>query len=313
MPVPDYESLMLPLLQLCADGKPHSIADACAHYCGPFQVEQSDPNLHGRFGTAKNYLSQALLLAEPAKRTFQITPRGQTLLKTSPLKITRVVLQQYPEFAKARAAKPPAAPVKPATPPKPTAAPAKSAILFVPSAPTKQTSTSNDELAKAYKKHQSLLAEELAAQIKQVSPRFFEKLVVDLLLAMGYGCRAENAAQVVGQCGDGGIDGILHEDPLGLSVVYVQAKKRGGPACIGEVEVRNFVGALQRYQPCKGVFVTTGQFTDGAKAYVKTLSCKIALIDGEQLIKYMLEYGVGVSVRKTYQVKKMDTDYFTEE
>ena len=293
MPIPDYESLMLPLLLLCGDGKAYKISDACLHYHAHYETTTNDLVLAGRFGTAKNCLVEANLLEAAPAKSFQITPHGKKLLKKPPQKLTRLFLRQTTEVVPAT---PPS--VKPAASTLPVSTPPKSA----------------DDLMKcAHKQNQTVLLQAMRDALKQTSPHFFEKLLVDLLVSMGYGSGFKNAAQAVGRSGDGGIDGVIKEDPLGLSTIYIQAKKRDGAGCVGENDLQKFVGALNAHQPCKGVFITTGQFSIGAKEYVKNLSSKMVLIDGEQLAKYMIDFNVGVSVRETYQIKKIDLGYFAEE
>lgn len=326
MPVPDYESLMLPLLQLSVDGQTGTISAACTNLCRQYGTAENDPVLVGRLGTAKLYLTQAKLLEVPTKATFQITKRGKDLLKSPPVKITRVFLQRYPEFSavqkmaakKTTTASPAVAAVVPAPPakvvapvlakptPLPAAPPVTPTAIPIMEVPEKM-------LEQAWQQLRKSLADNLLNQIMQSSPTFFEKLVVDLLVAMGYGGGFKNAARVVGGSGDGGIDGIIKEDPLGLNSIYIQAKKRDGAAFIGESDIQKFVGALEKFQPCKGVFLTTGKFTEEAKEYVKGLGGKVVLIDGELLAKYMIDFNVGVSVRQAYEVKKIDTDYFAED
>jgi restriction system protein len=173
--------------------------------------------------------------------------------------------------------------------------------------------TPDEVLEYAYLELQKTLAQELLFQIKQCTSRFFERLVVDLLVAMGYGGTIKDAAQVVGGSRDGGIDGIIKEDRLGLDTIYIQAKRWNEKSTIARPEIQKFVGALQGRHASKGVFITTGKFSESAKDYVKSLPCKVVLIDGEQLAKYMIDFNVGVALRETYQVKRLDTDYFIEE
>ena len=278
MPIPDYESLMLPLLLPCGDGKAYKISDVCLHYHAHYETTVSDSVLAGRFGTAKNCLVEANLLEAAPAKSFQITSHGKKLLKKPPQKLTRLFLRQT--------------------------------TGVVPATPLK----SADDLMKcAHKQNQTVLLQAMRDALKQTSPHFFEKLVVDLLVSVGYGSGFKEAAQAVGRSGDGGIDGVIKEDPLGLGTIYIQAKKRDGTTFVGENDLQKFVGALNAHQPCKGVFITTGQFSIGAKEYVKNLSSKMVLIDGEQLAKYMIDFNVGVSVRETYQIKKIDLGYFAEE
>ena len=161
-----------------------------------------------------------------------------------------------------------------------------------------------------YQQIRTELAADLLEKIKSNSPGFFEKLVVDLLVKMGYGGSREDAGRAVGGSGDGGIDGIINEDRLGLDVVYIQAKRWEGS--VSRPEIQRFAGALQGQRARKGVFITTSNFTRDAKEYVDTIDSKIVLIDGQQLAEYMIDHDIGVSTTKTYEIKRVDSDYFAE-
>ena len=171
--------------------------------------------------------------------------------------------------------------------------------------------TAEESIEANYQQIQGELAADLLQQIKDNSPAFFEKLVIDLLVAMGYGGSREEAGRAVGGSGDGGIDGVINEDILGLDVIYVQAKRWQGN--VGEPPVRDFVWALQGRRARKGIFITTSDFTREARDYVTTIETKIVLIDGRQLAQFMIDHNVGVSVVKSYEIKRVDSDYFAEE
>lgn len=170
--------------------------------------------------------------------------------------------------------------------------------------------TPEKSIEENYHKIREGLAAELLQQIKSNTPTFFEELVIDLLVAMGYGGSREDAGKAVGRGGDGGIDGIINEDRLGLDVVYVQAKRWEGN--VSRPEIQKFAGALQGQRARKGIFITTSDFTRDAEGYVKTIDSKIILINGKQLAEYMIEHNVGVSTTKTYEIKRVDSDYFAE-
>lgn len=161
-----------------------------------------------------------------------------------------------------------------------------------------------------YQRIQEELAAELLRKIQDNTPIFFEKLVIDLLVKMGYGGSREDAGRAVGGSGDGGIDGIINEDRLGLDVVYVQAKRWNGN--VSRPEIQKFAGALPGQRARKGIFITTSSFTKDAREYVKAIESKIVLIDGHQLAQFMIDHNVGVSVEKTYEIKRVDSDYFAE-
>jgi len=171
--------------------------------------------------------------------------------------------------------------------------------------------TPEEILGRAYENIQNTLAQELLSKVKISSPKFFENLVVQLLLKMGYGGSRKEAGETIGQTGDGGIDGIIKEDKLGLDVIYIQAKRWEN--VVGSKEVRNFVGSLVGQKANKGVFITASGFTKDALDYVKTIGHKVILIDGEKLAQLMIDYDVGVSETYSYKIKKIDLDYFEEE
>jgi len=171
------------------------------------------------------------------------------------------------------------------------------------------TATPSEALEAAYENLRDELADELLTRLKKVSPAFFERVVVELLVKMGYGGSRADAGKAIGRSGDGGIDGIIKEDKLGLDVVYIQAKRWDNNP-VGRPDVMQFAGALQAQRANKGIFITTSRFTDDARSYVSQIGSKIVLIDGEQLTGLMIEQDVGVSMVSLYPVKKVDSDYF---
>ena len=272
MPIPDYESIMLPLLQFSGDGKLVKFGDACDHFGSFYKLTEAEleqllpsgryPVFRSRFSWAKTYLTKAKILESPTRGTFQITQRGRDLLQSPPPKITSLFLRRYPEFVQFQQGNDgTTASVVAAS----VSIPVVASTTAVLSAAPEQTP--DELLDNAYGQLRKSLAEDLLEQIKQTSPRFFEILVVDVLVAMGYGGSSKDAAQVVGKSGDGGIDGIIKEDHLGLGAIYVQAKKWDN--VVPRPEIQKFVGALQGNQASKGVFITTSTFSDGAKEYVK--------------------------------------------
>ncbi len=218
------------------------------------------------------------------------------LLGTNPEKIDISVLEQFPEFIEFRNRKK-----------------AKSGNEVQAEISIGQASdlTPEDSLAEAYKQLRSSLESEIINAVKEASPSFFERLVVDLLVKMGYGGSRQDAGKALGKSGDGGIDGIINEDRLGLDVIYIQAKRWEGS--VGRPEIQKFAGALQGQRARKGVFITTSSFTKDAIEYASLIESKIILIDGEYLSKLMVEHNVGVSTVGTYEVKKLDSDYFDNE
>jgi len=303
MPIPDFQTLMLPLLKLTEDGEEHTLQEAREHLAAVFDVSEDeqahllpsgkDLTFRNRVGWAKTYLVKTRLLESPKRGRFRITDRGRGVLGEHPDRIDLKYLERYEEFkAFRKASHGKTAPKSEVDEPEPTQTP-------------------DEVLAGAYRTLRKALASDLLDLVKGSTPAFFEKLVVDLLVAMGYGGSLEDAASVVGRSGDEGIDGVIKEDRLGLDVVYIQAKKWEGN--IGRPELQKFVGALQGKRARKGVFLTTSSFTREAVEYVQYLDTKVILVDGEQLAEHMIDFDVGVSTRDIYRVKKIDIDYFEGE
>ena len=303
MAVPDFQSLMLPLLKLSADGQPHSLAEAREALAVAFNVTEaereellpsgSQTKFSNRVAWAKSYLQQAGLLMSPKRAHFQVTERGQTVLRTPPGRIDIKFLERYPEFVEFRTPKQGDTEHQPAPPPE------------GPNAETPE-----EAFEAAHHKMNASLASEVLTRVKSASPEFFERLVVELLLKMGYGGSRSDAGQAVGKSGDEGIDGIISEDRLGLDIVYLQAKK--WDATVGRPEIQKFVGALHGKRARKGVFISTGVFSAEAVAYVEHIDPKVVLIDGKRLAQLMVDFEVGVSTARNYSVKRVDSDYFEE-
>lgn len=303
MAVPDFQSLMLPLLKLAADSQPHSLAEAREALAAVFKLTQADRDellpsgnqskFSNRVAWAKSYLQQAGLLLSPKRGHFQLSERGAAVLKAPPTRIDIKFLEQYPEFVEFRTPKQDE-PERPPAPPHGGS----------------DTETPEEAFEVAHQKMTASLASEVLTRVKAASPEFFERLVVELLLKMGYGGSRADAGQAVGKAGDEGIDGIISEDRLGLDVVYLQAKK--WDATVGRPEIQKFVGALHGKRARKGVFISTGSFSADAMAYVEHIDPKVVLIDGRRLAQFMIDFEVGVSTARTYSVKRIDSDYFEE-
>ena len=302
MGVPDFQSFFKPLLDIASDGDEHSLKDAREIISREMRLTEDDLNeklpsgtqtkFDNRVAWAKSYFIQSKILESPRRGYFKITERGRDLFKQGYHRIDIKILNQYPEF-----------------------------IEFHTSKQGKQT-TSNDDLntqdetpeetlQKSYQNIRNDLANTILNQIKNNSPKFFENLVVDLMLALGYGGSRQDAGRSIGQSGDEGIDGIIKEDKLGLDVIYIQAKRWDGT--VGRPEIQKFVGALHGKRAKKGVFITTGKFSADAISYVETIDPKIILIDGKTLSELMIDHDLGVFTSVTYSVKRIDTDYFEEE
>lgn len=302
MAIPDFQTLMLPLLRFCADGAEHGRHDALPVLAREFalsEVELAELLPSGRQGIfvnrlawAKSYLKQAGLLVTTARGVFRITARGKSALEENPVRINMKFLERYPEYQAFRSLRRD-----------------RSAPEFESSAI--QEVTPEELLESGYRQLRIALTNELLSQVRAASPAFFERLVVELLLRMGYGGTREDAGQVVGKSGDGGIDGIIKEDRLGLDVIYIQAKRWDGD--IGSSEIRNFIGALSVHKAEKGVFITTSGFNKNARETAARVNSKLVLIDGPTLAEFMIDFGLGVSPVNTYEIKRIDSDFFAED
>lgn len=304
MALPDYQTVMLPLLELAADGADHRFRDAVETLAEHFSLTAEDRNellpsgtqplFTNRVGWASTYLKHAGLLESPRRGMFRITEQGVRLLKERPSRIDIALLERFPEFLQWRAKREPRKPTREAE-----------------AAPAPSSETPEDALSGAYSSLRSEVESQLLEEIGRSSPAFFEQLVVDLLVRMGYGGSRQDAGRAIGRSGDGGIDGIINEDRLGLDVIYVQAKR--WESTVGRPEIQKFAGALQGHRARKGVFITTSSFSRDAVEFAKVLDSRMILIDGERLAKLMFDHGVGVSTTGTYEVKRVDADYFSEE
>ena len=307
MAVPDYQSVMLPLLRFAGEKNDEtSTGEAVEVLAKEFGLTDEDlkemlpsgiqSTFVNRVGWASTYMKKAGLLEATRRGYYRITPRGQELLKKQPKAINVKLLKQYPEFLEFQQLKGTRGGDRESS---------WRATLDV------TTATPSEALETAYENLRDELADELLARLKKSSPSFFERVVVELLVKMGYGGSRADAGKAIGKTADGGIDGIIKEDKLGLDVVYIQAKRwENNP--VGSPDVMQFAGALQAQKANKGIFITTSRFTDDARSYVSQIGSKIVLIDGEQLTSFMIEHDVGVSTVSMYPVKKIDTDYFDE-
>ncbi len=301
MPVPDYQTFMLPLLQLASDQKEHALGEAYDTLATQFGLTESErvdmlpsgkqSRFENRVGWARTYLKKAGLIDSVGRGKFRITPRGLDVLKSKPTGLTREFLAQFSEFREFQARQ--------------NAKPENGEEI------SEHESTPDEVLDSAYQVLRRTLAQDLLERIKSSSPRFFERVVVDLLLAMGYGGSGFDAGKIVGKSGDGGIDGIINEDKLGLDSIYIQAKRWSGT--VGRPTVQEFAGSLAGQKARKGVLITTSQFSSEARDYTERLEMRIVLIDGEQLAQLMIDHGVGVADKQIYAIKRIDEDYFVEE
>ena len=307
MPIPTHEEAMLPALRTLADGQPRHRRKLAEIMADHFALTEDDrakmlpsgkqPVFWSRSGWALSYLKQAGLVRTPKRGIYEITPRGREVLATNPAQLDNDFLDQFPEFREFRARGNDGSQDE------------TSATAAAPSAAA-EVAAPDEALDAAYKRLRTSVEAELLDTVKSVAPAFFEQLVVDLLVRMGYGGSREEAAKAVGRSGDGGIDGVIDEDRLGLDVIYVQAKR--WDSSVGRPEIQKFAGALQGQRARKGVFITTSTFTRDAEDYAQRIDSRIVLIDGHRLATLMFEYDIGVNPRSTYVVKSIDGDYFEE-
>jgi restriction system protein len=301
--IPDFQSVMRPLLELASDGKDHSNVEAREALARGFNLTEEEKHAllpSGRQGIfvnrvawAKVYLQQAGLLERPQRGHLRITELGRKALLEAPERITIGFLQKFPGFADFRSPK------------------AKTKAEQLETNAEEEERTPEETLEAAHLRLRADLAAELLSRVKKSSPTFFERLVVELLLKMGYGGSREEAGEAVGAAGDEGIDGVISEDRLGLDTIYLQAKRWEGT--VGRPEIQKFVGALHGKRAKKGVFITTGSFSADAREYIKNIEPKVVLIDGRQLAELMIDFNVGVDPVIAYEVKRITSDYFDEE
>lgn len=308
MPIPDFQTCMLPLLRFAVDGKEHQIKEASQHLALEFNLTEEEQNeflpsgqqpvFINRIGWARSYLKKAGLLDNTRRGYFQITVRGQSVLKEPPPRITIKYLDRFSEFKefwdKYRSKRG-----------------AEEDTTDAAEAEPAPGQTPHEALESAYARLRSEIAVEILQTLKGSDPSMFENIVVDLLVKMGYGGSRTDAGKAIGRSGDEGIDGIIKEDHLGLDNIYIQAK-RWVDATVGRPEIQKFAGALQGQRARKGIFITTSEFSKEATDYVSRIDSKIVLIDGKALAELMIDFGVGVTSVATYEVKKIDSDYFGE-
>ncbi len=303
MAIPDYQTIMFPLLRFAGDKNEHSLRETIDNLAGVFDLteEEQDEMLpsgqqevfKNRVAWARTYLKKAGLLHSTRRGYFIITDRGVSVLDDNPKKIDVHYLEQFKEFQEFRALR------------------HKKEGSEVVQAAEADEATPEETLETAYQRLRDDLASELLAMIMEMSPSLFEKLVVELLLKMGYGGSRKDAGRAIGRSGDEGIDGIIKEDRLGLDIIYIQAKR--WQQSVGRPEVQKFAGALQGQRARKGIMITTSEFTREAKDFSSNIDTKIVLIDGRDLAQYMIDFNLGVSPVAQYEVKRVDTDYFIEE
>ena len=315
MAVPGYQEFMLPLVKLASDGREHRFQDAMVTLADQMSLSAADravllpsgtqTQLYNRVTWALTYLTKSLLLEKPARGRFRIASRGVEALKGDPARIDNAFLSRFSEY-------------RAFTSPRSKAA--ATGITATPAGemgPDEGRSeedaglTPLERIESGTRELRAALADDLLARVRVMDPARFERMVVDVLVAMGYGGSRADAAQVVGKSGDNGIDGVIKEDKLGLDMVYVQAKRYAGD--VGPAAIREFVGSLGEHRATKGVFITCGGFTQGANEAAARAHHRIVLIDGTRLAEYMIDSGVGVADLKAYTVRRLDEDYFLDD
>lgn len=300
---PNFEKFFFPYLKCMSDGKEHQLgelAEYCASYLNLSEADREERTRQGGFTKfydrtqwTGTYFRKALLIKTVKRGRYIITQRGKELWNSNITSMDKKTLDRYQEFRE-------------------FAYGHKNEAEDLPQKSAASPQTPSDIMAEAHKQISDELVEELLDTIKKQSPQFFERLVVKLLVAMGYGGSFEDAASVTRYTHDEGIDGVIKEDKLGLDSIYIQAKRYDGSS-VGRKEIQSFVGALSGKGATKGVFITTSTFTKDAKEYKPASNIKIVLIDGMALCNYLIEYNLGVTVRQTYEIKKIDSDFFSEE
>jgi len=302
MAIPDYQSIMLPLLKHLGDGNEHTLRETIDTLANQFALTDEERRellpsgqqaaFDNRVGWARTYMKKACLLVTTRRACFKITDRGLAVLKRRPKEINIAFLSQFPEFVefRQRRERPEQAEEQPAA---------------------ADVQTPEEAMESAFQRLRQELTAEILQAIRNCSPAFFERLVIDLLVKMGYGGTRVDAGQAIGRSGDDGIDGIIKEDRLGLDAVYIQAKR--WESSVGRPEIQKFAGALEGQRARKGIFITTSSFSQEARDYVSRISSRIVLIDGDWLGQLMMDYDIGVTTTASYALKRVDSDYFSEE
>lgn len=307
MSIPSYQDMLLPMLKLISDGK-ETISECLPKLAVEFklsdeEVQVSIPSgkqtlLSNRAHWARQYLSQAGLVEAKKRGTYAISALGTQLLASNPTAVTNDTLRKYPKFLDflSRSTKK-------------SGEPNEASVEFLSNS---SAATPEDSIANAHAQLEAALVADLLAAVQTITPTRFEQLIVDLLLAMGYGGGDRSMGERIGKSGDGGIDGIINEDALGLDAVYIQAKRYAPDSKVGRPALQAFVGSLTGEGANKGVFVTTSDFSKEARDYLNKVQHRIVLINGDRLARLMIQHEVGVRARKTYVLRSVDEDYFSE-
>ena len=302
MPIPDYQTVMLPLLRFAGDQQEHSLREAIDTISDKFNLTKQErqallpngqqPIFHNRVGWAQTFMKKAGLLTSTRRWHFRITHRGLEVLKQNPKKIDVKFLDQFKEFREFRDLK-------------------RERLTDQTVVATKREKTPEQSLKSAYQILRNELVKQLLQRIKQSPLSLFARVVVELLTKMGYAAGRKDAIEAIRKTGDGRIRLIIKEDLLGLDTIYIQAERLEN--VVSRTEIRQFIGALQRQRAKKGISKTTSNFSQEAYEYTVRIGRQLVLIHGDLLAQYMIDYNIGVSPLTTYEIKKVDSDYFTNE
>lgn len=300
--VPDYQSLMLPVLRAAAEGEQHigALVQRLADDLGLSEAARAALLASGRqtiFANrvhwAKTYLAKAGLVEATRRGHFRLTSRGAETLAAKPQRIDNHFLSRFEEFRQfTDHSRPPAG------------------AEDIPAIGVSADQTPDELMRAAHRRIEAALAQELLDRVCAAPPEFFERLIVTLLRSMGYGGSAAEAGRAIGRSGDDGVDGVIDQDALGLDRVYIQAKRYAAGNTVGPAAIRDFFGSLDRHKAAKGLFVTTSAFTVSARETAEHLSKRIVLIDGELLTRLMIRHNVGCRIEEVLHLKKLDEDFF---
>jgi restriction system protein len=302
--IPDYQSLMRPVLE-CARNEPRKISDVVEEISDRLQLSEEErqkmlpsgkqTTIANRVHWARSYMKQAGLVRNIRRGWFELTDRGRAVLEDPSISLDANYLEQFDEFQEFKS--------------RGKENGEETSEIAESEAPA---NTPDENLQAAHKKLEAALAANLLDYVRSASPMFFENLIVDLLIAMGYGGTSEDAGRALGQSGDNGVDGVIDQDPLGVDQIYLQAKRYGPANSVGPGDIRDFYGALSIKKATKGIFVTTSHFTGAAEQTAKDLGSRIVLIDGPQLAKLMIKYNIGCRDKDVLHIKQIDEGYFDE-
>jgi len=302
--IPDYQSLMRPVLE-CAKGEPRKISDVVEEISDRLGLTNEErqqllpsskqTTITNRVHWARSYMKQAGLVRNVKRGWYELTERGRSVLNDPSISLDAKYLSQFDEFQEFK-----------------SRGKASNDDEVAGDENETPAKTPDENLQAAHKNLEAALAANLLDYVRSASPMFFESLIVDLLIAMGYGGTSEEAGRALGQSGDNGVDGVIDQDPLGVDQIYLQAKRYGASNSVGPGEIRDFYGALSIKKATKGIFVTTSHFTGASSQTARDLGSRILLIDGPQLAKLMIKYNIGCRDKDVLHIKQIDENYFDE-